>query len=131
MAQTIVSKQAVIDSALDVNHPERTAPVYEPKAKAATSSVTPAQLAQVVVTEVQAEAVKLALRLLTSMDQDYASGKNHMGFNKVDALIGHSLAEQALSKDWLSPKQLALGLKLVKKYHGQLPVEVNEALKEA
>jgi hypothetical protein len=49
------------------------------------------------------------------MDGDFAAEQNGIGFNKIDSGIGHSLAEQS----FLTPKQAALGLKLVQKYHKQ------------
>jgi hypothetical protein len=126
MAQTIVGKQAVIDQALDVNHPARTAPVYEPKAQAATANVKPADLAVIEVTEAQAEAINVGLRILAGYDVDFAQARNGMGFNKLDTAIGHSLAERS----YLTPKQLALGLKLCTRYKAQLPEDVTSVLQE-
>jgi hypothetical protein len=62
-------------------------------------------------------------RTLAGLDIDGARELNNVGFNKIDSGIGRTLAERSS----LSPKQAALGAKLVKKYHRQLPAEVIEA----
>jgi SWI/SNF-related matrix-associated actin-dependent regulator 1 of chromatin subfamily A len=126
MAQTLVNKQAVIDSALDKNHPERKAPVYEPKQKAATHEAKPDLLAKiaVVITDEQITTIHTGLRILAGMDYDGARELNDVGFNKLDTQIGRSLAERMS----LTPKQAALGAKLLKKYHRQLPEEINETV---
>ena len=117
MARILIDKQNVIDSALDVNHPERTKPVYEPKIKAVTSTETVDKLAEIAetLTEAQIADIHEKLRFLAWMDGDFAAEQNGIGFNKIDTGIGHSLAEQS----FLTPKQAALGLKLVQKYHKQ------------
>lgn len=118
MATMIVAKQRVIDSALDINHPERAAQVYAPKQAAATHETKPDELAKVAatLTDEQIASIHAALRTLAGMDADWASDLNGIGFNKIDTALGHSLAERAS----LTPKQAALGLKLCKKYHKQL-----------
>lgn len=126
MARTIVAKQAVIDSALDVQHPERQAPVYEPKQTAASHSETVDKLAELAMTltDEQISAAHTALRLLAGMDSDYARDKNDYGFNRIDGQIGHDLAE----RNNLTPKQAALGIKICKKYHRQLPADLMEKM---
>jgi SNF2 family DNA or RNA helicase len=126
MAQILINKQNVIDSALDVNHPERTAPAYEPKNKSATHDTKPAELETIAatLTDEQISAVQAGLRLLAGLDQDHAAELNGVGFSRIDVQIGHSLAE----RQTLTPKQAALGLKLCKKYHRQLPTEITDKL---
>jgi SNF2 family DNA or RNA helicase len=128
MAQILVNKQNVIDSALDKDHPERKAPVYEPKPerKAATHDVKPDLLAQIAetLTEEKISAIHAGLRILAGMDTDFASEQNGIGFNKIDGEIGHSLAEAP----YLHPRRAALGLKVIRKYHRQLPEEIKQAL---
>jgi len=62
-------------------------------------------------------AVSMCLRMLAGMDGDRARMRNDIGFNAMDGEIGHDLA----SRGSLSPKQAALGLMIVRKYHRQLP----------
>ena len=52
----------------------------------------------------------------TGLDPDYARATNGIGFNKFDGDIGHQLAERI----FITPKQAALGKKILKKYHKQL-----------
>jgi len=127
MAKTIVEKQEVIDSALDADHPERTAPAYMPKQSAATSDAKPDQIAQLAkkITPEQVAAVHAGLRILAGMDTDRATELNGMGFNKIDNRIGHDLAHcQSLTS-----KQAVLGGKILRKYHRQLPEDLMEAVK--
>lgn len=72
------------------------------------------------------EFVLQALRYLASWDQDRARSKNDVGFSRYDSYIGHKLAEQS----WLSDRQTALGLKLVRKYRRQLSHMLHEAPSE-
>lgn len=118
MANILVSKQNVIDNALDVNHPERTQPAYEPKVKAASStvSVTEIEKQAAELSEAQVEEIHAKLRILAGMDMDHATDMNGAGFNKLDSAIGHSLADQWM----LTPKQAIIGMKLVTKYRRQV-----------
>ena len=118
MANAIISKQNVIDNALDINHPERSAPVYEPKNKSASHGASVSEIekiAETLSTE-QCAMIHNQLRYLAGMDADHASSLNGIGFNKIDTQIGHDLA----GREWLTPKQAALGIKICKKYHKQL-----------
>ena len=124
MARMIIAKQIVIDNALDVNHPERSATVYAPRQATATAEVKPDELAAIVLTDEQVAVVHAALRWLAGMDEDGARILNGVGFSKVDVRIGHSLAERKA----LTMKQAALGAKLCRKYHRQLTAETNAAL---
>lgn len=56
------------------------------------------------------------VRKLASMDQDRATFRNGLGFNRFDSHLGHKLA--ALPR--LTPRQASLALKLVRKYRRQL-----------
>ncbi len=120
-AKVLIAKQQVIDEGLDKDHP---APVYperpepKPEAPKPLKAVQPDLPAEVV------EAVHQGLRLLAGMDSDYARELNGIGFNKIDGGFGHKLAE--LSS--LTSGQAAAGLKLIKKYRGQLPEELRQAL---
>jgi SWI/SNF-related matrix-associated actin-dependent regulator 1 of chromatin subfamily A len=120
MAKTIVEKQEVIDSALDDHHPDRNEIVYEPKVKAATASESVAKIEKEAenLTDEQIADIHEKLRYLAALDHDYAANRNGIGFNKIDSTIGHSLAERS----FLTPKQAALGMKLIQKYRKQLEV---------
>ena len=48
-----------------------------------------------------------------------------MGFNGIDTRVGKSLA----SWHSLTPKQAALGRKILMKYHRQLPDNINEGIR--
>jgi len=126
MAKTIVSKQNVIDSALDVNHPECTAPVYEPKQAAATHNTTVDALVKVAETlsYEQCAMIHNQLRYLAGMDTDHDADRNDIGFNKIDNRIGHDLAR----REKLTPKQAVLGAKVIKKYWRQLPEDLMDAI---
>jgi hypothetical protein len=72
------------------------------------------------ITPEQIAAVHSALEILAGLDFDWAQEQNGIGFNKVDGRIGHSLAEQSR----LTPKQAALGRKVLKKYRRQVPPDL-------
>ena len=118
MVRVIVEKQRIIDEALDIKHPARSEPVYEPRESAASHSVSKAQIEELskTMTPEKAQEVHQALRRLASVDTDYAATLNGIGFNKIDTAIGHSLAKS----NSLSPKQAALGWKIIQKYTRQL-----------
>ena len=126
MACVLMSKQRVIDDALDVNHPARTETIYEPKNSPATKSETVAKLEEVAatLTDAQITAIHTGLKILAGWDTDGAQELNGIGYSKIDTVIGHSLAE----RNTLSPKQAALGLKLTTKYRRQLPDGLLSAL---
>lgn len=127
MAHLLVEKQRVIDSALDVNHPDRQEPVYQSREVAASHNIKTDELSALAdtLTDDQRTAVHTALRILANLDPDHAAGLNDVGFNKIDSRIGHELAQ----REMLTPKQAALGMKIIKKYHRQLPDEIKEAVK--
>ena len=120
MAKMLVEKQEVIDSALDDHHPARDEIVYQPKVQAATASESVEKIEKEAenLTEEQISDIHKKLQYLAALDRDYAANRNGMGFNKIDSAIGHSLAERSQ----LTPKQAALGMKLIQKYRKQLEV---------
>ncbi len=122
MAKVLVEKQTIIDKALDTVHPERHKPVDKPRKEAGTSAETVESLALIAeaLSPEEIETIHAGLRILAGMDQDMASDLNGVGFSKIDTRIGHDLA----LRTFLTPKQAALGLKLIKKYRRQLPQEI-------
>ncbi len=92
------------------------------RTKAATEEATPDVLGLVAVglTESRIAAIHAGLRIVAGMDSDYARELNGVGYSKMDVAIGHSLAERA----FLTPRQAALGLKLVARYRRQIPGDV-------
>jgi SWI/SNF-related matrix-associated actin-dependent regulator 1 of chromatin subfamily A len=120
MAKMLVEKQEIIDSALDDHHPARYEVVYEPKVKAATASESVEKIEKEAenLTDEQIADIHKKLQYLAALDRDYAANRNGMGFNKIDSTIGHSLADRS----HLTPKQAALGMKLIQKYRKQLEV---------
>lgn len=67
-------------------------------------------------TESEIEEIHQDLKRLADADYDRATTRNDVGFNKMDTEIGNDLA----SKDKLTPKQAALGKKILRKYAKQL-----------
>lgn len=114
MIKTVVQKQEVIDRALDddpgeyVNEPAF-AP-YKPLGKRKEI----AEEALLITTD-QVEAIHRGLQMLAGMC-DGAFKMDGCGFNKIDARIGHALAESP----FLTQKQAALGRRLCWKYKRQL-----------
>lgn len=125
MAAILVEKQEVIAAALD--NVERAAPILPAKEQAATASMTVDKLAAIAgkLTRSQIDLIHGGLRILASMDDDYARQKNGCGFSKIDSQIGHNLAAMIL----LSARQGALGSKLVTRYRRQLPDHIVAAAK--
>lgn len=122
MARTLIQKQEVADLALD-REIEREA-VTPMKDRAATETATRKAIADVAagMTPERIAAIHEGLRILAGYDADHARELNGMGYSKLDVRIGHSLAETC----GLSPKQAALGAKLVNKYRRQLPADLVE-----
>jgi SWI/SNF-related matrix-associated actin-dependent regulator 1 of chromatin subfamily A len=119
MAHVLVEKQSVIADALD-NTDTVIVPVVTPsRDQAATETTTREKIAEeaATMTASRREAIHRALGMLADMDYDMARDRNGYGFSKLDCEIGHSLAQCAR----LSPKQAALGARLVNKYRRQLP----------
>lgn len=118
MATVLVAKQEIQAAALDTVT-EAQEPAVPSKERAATESASRKQIeteaAQM--TPARIAAVQDGLRQLAAMDGDRARDVNGMGFSKIDVEIGHKLASLYV----LTPKQAALGSKLVKKYRRQVP----------
>lgn len=118
MADRIVEKQEAIDAALDdpIGDIDRKIVVL-PTAKVATASTSRKKVEEIAATLEPGtiEAIHTALGVLAA-SCDGALSLDGMGFNKMDSRIGKSLA----AAPRLSPKQAALGQRLVNKYRGQL-----------
>lgn len=126
LAKTLVTKQEVIDKALDLERDQLAAePIVPIRAASEAISTTREQVAReaVKLTPKQVAAILIGLKALSGMC-DGARKLDGSGFNKIDAAIGKSLAERL----FITPKQAVIGLRLVVKYQRQLPGElVNEA----
>ena len=123
MAKKLIKKQAVIDAALDSKHAVDFG-TDGPDAVSVAQVAVEVPVAKVVeeaakLTATQVEAVHRGLRMLAGVC-DGAARLDGCGFNKMDANIGHSMANQAS----LSNRQAVLGMKLVNKYRRQLPAEL-------
>jgi len=131
LATTLVDKQTVIDAALNGGGqaPEEARKPVVLVPECATKSATRETIAAEAtnLTSVQVEAIHNALQELSAMDTDYARTKNAMGFNKMDSEIGHSLAGRSA----LTPKQAALGKRIVLKYRRQLSEDIINLIKGA
>jgi len=127
IAKTLVRKQTVIDRALDKTVEFVDEPVVPLFDETATDTTTRERIQREAenLTPAQVAAVHEALRLLADSDPDRARVINDIGFNKIDNAIGHSLAESAR----LTPRQAALGKRIVLKYHRQLPAALVAAVK--
>ena len=115
MAKKIVEKQHVIDTALDKDIPEFKIPTI-PTVETTETPRKKIEEAAAKLTPEQIEAIHMGLQELAEMC-DGAREIDGMGFNKFDTAIGKSLAGAIK----LSPKQAALGHRLVRKYRRQLP----------
>jgi SWI/SNF-related matrix-associated actin-dependent regulator 1 of chromatin subfamily A len=118
MAKTLVEKQAVIDAALDDRERNEIASI--PTAAndgPATERYSRKQIAEdaIPLTADDIAAVHEALRRLAARC-DGAQAADGQGFNRYDAQIGKSLAAQ----HELTPRQAALGKKIIYKYRKQL-----------
>lgn len=132
MAQRLVEKQAVIDRALDTQTdrsgilPETVEiPIIPVREETATEKARRETLAKEAekLTPENIAAIHTALQMVAGMC-DGALAEDGMGFSKIDVQIGHSLAQQAK----LTPKQAALGRKIVWKYQRQYPESLLEAM---
>lgn len=131
MAKRLIEKQEVIDSALDtgaeafVEETESAKPaaksveLAEPQTRSATFEAV-AKAAESVTPEQSATALA-GLKRLAAMDPDNAQEINGFGFSKLDGAIGHSLA----SRSSLTPKQTVLAIRILKKYHLQIPKDAS------
>lgn len=133
MADILIEKQAIIEKAL--NNDETVSeyrPIAEPEEEEApqyTEVATAAAKPEDITKEAAGlmdEEVKLihtCLQALAGMC-DGAISLDGAGFNKIDAYIGKSLA----SSSRLSQKQAALGKRIIRKYHRQLPANAMTTL---
>jgi SWI/SNF-related matrix-associated actin-dependent regulator 1 of chromatin subfamily A len=133
MAEKLVSKQDVIDRALDREMtPEEKAKAEEEKAAEVEVTVQKIKRVTIKKDEVakraeklkpeQIEAAHLGMRRLAGMC-DGAQTLDGMGFSGCDVRIGHSFAGQ----DRLTPRQAVLAIKLVRKYRRQLGDDLVDA----
>jgi hypothetical protein len=114
MAAIIVSKQAVIDSALDEGMVVPKVDVVKGPPPVVAKPIDPNAL-----TDAQVEAIHTGIKFLAARC-DGAYSEDGAGFNKLDTNFGHSLA----AAPRLSQKQALAGKKLCNKYRRQLPVEL-------
>ena len=122
IANRLVEKQAVIDKALDAQ--TEAGAMIDPDwasliavGEIATRNDSRAAIMEQAqaMTAAEISEVHFRLRFLAGMC-DGALKRDGSGFNRYDTRIGHELAVQ----ETLTPKQAALGHRLVQKYHGQL-----------
>jgi SWI/SNF-related matrix-associated actin-dependent regulator 1 of chromatin subfamily A len=118
MAKRLVSKQNVIDKALDreVIEDDRPIVIPAPKAWQATVSTVPA--------EVRA-AIHFALRQVAGMC-DGARAKDERGFNGADTFFGKDLASRAS----LTDRQAIVGRRMVLKYRRQIDATTYATMKD-
>jgi SWI/SNF-related matrix-associated actin-dependent regulator 1 of chromatin subfamily A len=110
MLKTVISKQEVIDDALDVK------PGSEQQHKAVQRrKINYADIGSKLDVH-QRGAILLALQKLTAMDGDKAQAKNGKGFSKFDSNIGHELAKM----QELTAGRAGFGQHLVRRYRAQL-----------
>lgn len=114
MAKQLIAKQDVIDRVLDDDPPpEPTLPIEAAASATATQKAIAEDAATLTPEDVQE--IHHQLRRLSGVC-DGALALDGYGFNKLDQRIGHQLA--ALAQ--LTPKQAALGKKILVKYRKQL-----------
>lgn len=119
MAETLIQKQEVIERALDSRDREGGEDYLVPlRESPATQSASRRQIAEEAawMSPVQSAAIHQALRMLAGVC-DGALARDGTGFSKMDAMIGHALARAP----GLTARQGALGLRLCRRYRGQLP----------
>jgi hypothetical protein len=128
MARTLVSKQVVIDAAMDAEVEIKKIPVLPlPEIEECASvkrSRKEIQEEAVTLTPEQVAAVHTALRIVQGVC-DKARELDGMGFNKFDVKIGHALAWE----ESLTPAQAAIGRRIVMKYKKQYSEELFRIIK--
>jgi len=120
LARAIISKQQVADRTLDIE-PQRgddfEIPAEEEIASSSEQPQLPKKSTLIAVEDMdEIQLIHRQLKFMAGLDPDYARATNGIGFNKFDGDIGHQLAERI----FITPKQAALGKKILKKYHKQL-----------
>jgi len=134
IAEVLVEKQEVLDRVLDRETDgtaivpeaiEAEAPAIPSADKPATYTAKAEKLAKEAseMTTDEIAAVRDALRIVGGLC-DGAIELDGQGFSKIDTAIGTDLA----SLDRLTPKQAALGRKIVRKYRRQFPEALLEAM---
>lgn len=129
IAKIIVDKQAIADKALDKmdadSRKEYDLPVVNPNPPA-TDSARRSQIERdsKLLTPTQIGSIHQGLRTLSGIC-DGARGRDAAGFNKLDTRIGHELASMSV----LTPKQAALGRRLLLKYSRQLGPDMMEIIR--
>ena len=118
IAQTLVSKQNVLDRALDIEggHIDPLPQLGERENRKPVPELD--------MDRDHIDLIHEGLQILAGFDPDLASVENGIGFNRIDGQFGHDLA----SKPSLSPKQAFYGEKLIRKYHRQLPTKIVKVL---
>jgi len=124
LAQTLVAKQEIAESALDRKAGEYSLPEAIP-VQVITSSTTSSskksssqkeveQFPEI--SEAEIDELRDQMRFLAAADMDWAAVRNGVGFSRIDGSIGHVLAE---ATEW-TPKMAAIAKKLAHKYRRQL-----------
>lgn len=114
VARTLVAKQDVADRALDtITVAEPVLPSKEQPATQARREALDAVAGRLAADQILA--IHASLRHLSAVC-DGASTEDGHGFSKIDVGVGHSLARSPS----LTPRQAALGQRLVRKYRRQL-----------
>jgi len=109
MAKTLISKQTVIDRALDTGS---IAPAM-PESQVSEITVTmPEPPAARIHSEETIKVVQDAVRYMTGMDSDHCQENNGIGWNGGDSKPGHWLA----SLPTLNDKQVTLAIRMLRKY---------------
>lgn len=135
MAKRVVEKQNVInqvlnkrvDAELYEDSDEPIVDTSESYNRPATVSTSRQKIAEMAthLTPQDIRVIQLALQCIAGLDGDFARIKNDVGFNRLDADVGHDLAKRS----YLSPRQGALAYKIARKYVGQMPSELVDKLK--
>jgi len=154
LAQTLVSKQNVIDQALDTNHQsddveavdsileairnvhlkrKEEAEKEEGLRQQIKTAETVAATKMVRQEAIEKQAAQLTSQQIKAIHTalqmlanvcDFAMMEDGCGFNKIDAGVGHSLAAQ----ESLTPRQAVLGRSIVMKYHRQIPSNIYKVI---
>lgn len=124
MVDIIVGKQEIMDKALDRTcpPPEASEPVLPHARRHVSATRAEIEEESAKLTEEQIQIVHSGLKQLAGRC-DHAARLDDAGFSKVDVRVGHSLADSL----FLTPKQAALGRRLIRKYRRQVP-DVADAL---
>jgi len=132
MAETVAGKLEVIEAALDGDvtgdqalQQELQAPVVPVGPRAASAFTRQPRLE--ITDPASHELARRALRIIASMDQDFAQQRNSVGFSKLDVRAGHKLA----LLETYTPAQAGYALRLAYRYRRQLPAELMKQVEQA